>query len=128
MALGALALLGSGGIQEALAEKGLFSTALSTCMEKSQFTADHFRFSLTPNNGSVMIEFGGLTTIEGYVDVDVNIFAYGYKATTQKLDPCKQDWTQLCPMRAGKFPLQKFKIPLDNKTLKIIPGKWSQGL
>ena len=120
LALGALAILG--GATVARAENMLYSQALETCMDKSQFTADKFTFTLSPKNKTVVVSFAGITTIEGFVDVEISLLAYGFKAYTQKLDPCKEKWTQLCPMRAGKMPPIDMRLELDDKTLAMIPG------
>jgi hypothetical protein len=62
-----------------------------------------------------------VSSIQGNVIFDVAISAYGYEFLRRTVDPCKENLAGLCPMTAGKIPLN-FNINVGSDAAKQIPG------
>jgi hypothetical protein len=103
------------------AEPMLISTSLNTCQENSGFTASLFNVVFTPNNGSASVDIVAVSSVEGSVIFDVAVSAYGYQIIRKTVDPCDSDLAGLCPMRAGKIPLN-FNIPVSKDAVGQLPG------
>ncbi|KAI0134728.1 hypothetical protein BJ170DRAFT_213701 [Xylariales sp. AK1849] len=118
--LGPLALLSSlSGL--ATAEPMLSSSSLNTCQEDSSFTASLFNVVYTPNNNTASIDIVATSSVEGNVVFDVAISAYGYQIIRQTVNPCDAGLAGLCPMTAGKIPLN-FNLPVGESAASQIPG------
>ncbi|KAK3370204.1 hypothetical protein B0H63DRAFT_310615 [Podospora didyma] len=104
-----------------LAEPILKSNSLNTCQENSGFTASLFNVIYTPNNNTANVDIVAVSSIQGSVFFDVAISAYGFEFIRQQVDPCKIGLAGLCPMTAGKIPLN-FNLPVDKDAAKQIPG------
>ena len=98
------------------------SNSLNTCMENSQFTANLFDFSLTPDNSSASIEINGFSSISGNIVAIVQVIAYGFTAVNETVNPCNMDLPGFCPMSKGALSLAPSTIPLDASTLKQVPS------
>ncbi|KAK0635627.1 hypothetical protein B0T17DRAFT_503137 [Bombardia bombarda] len=105
----------------ALAEEVLISKSLNTCQENSGFTASLFNVVFTPNNLTVSVDIVAVSSIQGNVKFDFAISAYGYEIIRQTVDPCNADLKGLCPMTAGKIPLN-FNLPIDKDAIGQIPA------
>lgn len=118
--LGPLALLASLPLL-AGAEQLLTSTSLNTCQDDSSFTASLFNVVYTPSNSSASVDIVATSSVEGYVVFDVSISAYGYTFIHKTVDPCTIGLAGLCPMTAGKIPLQ-FVLPVGADAAAQIPS------
>ncbi|KAI1865858.1 hypothetical protein JX265_004564 [Neoarthrinium moseri] len=118
--LGRLALLASLPAFVA-AEPMLTSNSLNTCQDDSSFTASLFNVVYTPNNNSASVDIVATSSVEGNVVFDVAISAYGYQIIRTTVDPCKAGLAGLCPMTAGKIPLN-FNLPVGADAASQIPG------
>ncbi|KAF1734429.1 Flavin carrier protein 2 [Beauveria bassiana] len=108
-------------LSPAHADRKLQSLALSTCQDNSGFSASLFRVTFTPNNNTAFISMVATSSIHGYVNFDVSVQAYGYQIIRQAVDPCKTTLSGLCPMVAGKIPLD-FNLNLGEGAAANIPG------
>ncbi|KAJ6783354.1 hypothetical protein PWT90_04353 [Aphanocladium album] len=108
-------------LSPASAEKKLQSLALSTCQANSGFSASLFNVVFTPNNNTAFVSMVATSSIHGYVNFDVTVTAYGYEIIHQTVDPCKTSLSGLCPMVAGKIPLD-FNLNLGDGAAAQIPG------
>ncbi|KAL2017982.1 hypothetical protein VTK56DRAFT_1362 [Thermocarpiscus australiensis] len=104
-----------------LAEPILQSNSLNACQENSGFSASLFKVVFTPNNNSANVDIVAVSSIEGSVKFDVQISAYGYQIIRTTVDPCTAGLAGLCPMTAGKIPLN-FNLPVGKDAVKQIPG------
>ncbi|KAK0728562.1 hypothetical protein B0T26DRAFT_673073 [Lasiosphaeria miniovina] len=104
-----------------LAEPILSSNSLNTCQDNSGFRASLFNVVYTPNNNTANVDIVAVSSIQGSVIFDVAISAYGYEFIRQKVDPCKVGLAGLCPMTAGKIPLN-FNLPVSADAARQIPG------
>ncbi|KAI1333707.1 hypothetical protein F5Y15DRAFT_410148 [Xylariaceae sp. FL0016] len=102
-------------------EQMLTSNSLNTCQDDSMFTASLFKVVYTPSNGSAAINIVATSSVEGSVVFDIAISAYGYEIIRQKVDPCDTGLAGLCPMTAGKIPLD-FNLPVSDEAASQIPG------
>lgn len=103
------------------ADRKLISNSLSTCSDDSLFTASLFNVVFNPDDGSVNAKIVATSTIQGYVKFDVRIIAYGYEAIHKEIDPCELKLAGLCPMVAGKPPID-FRFDVDKGALGQIPS------
>ncbi|KAK1751235.1 flavin carrier protein 2 [Echria macrotheca] len=107
--------------QPALAEPILQSNSLNTCQENSGFQASLFNVVFTPNNNTANVDIVAVSSIQGSVIFDITISAYGFQITRARVDPCDAGLAGLCPMTAGKIPLN-FNLPVTADAVKQIPG------
>ncbi|KAI1085278.1 TRP-domain-containing protein [Whalleya microplaca] len=103
------------------AEQMLVSNSLNTCQEDSMFTASLFKVVYTPSNNTASINIVATSSVEGSVVFDIAISAYGYEIIRTKVDPCDTGLAGLCPMTAGKIPLD-FNLPVGAAAASQIPG------
>jgi len=104
-----------------LAEPILQSNSLNTCQENSGFQASLFNVKFTPNNNTANVDIVAVSSIQGSVIFDIQISAYGFEITRQQVNPCDAGLAGLCPMTAGKIPLN-FNIPVSASAVKQIPS------
>lgn len=105
----------------AAAEPILQSKSLNTCQENSSFTASLFNVVFTPNNYTANVDIVAVSSVQGSVIFDVMISAYGYQIIRTTVNPCVEGLAGLCPMTAGKIPLN-FNLPVGPDAIKQIPG------
>jgi len=105
----------------AAAEPILQSMSLNACQENSGFSASLFKVTLTPNNKMVNVDIVAVSSVEGYVAFDVLLLAYGFQVIHMVVNPCELGLAGLCPMTAGKIPLN-FNLPVSDEALAQIPG------
>jgi hypothetical protein len=118
----ALWLSALAGVLPAVAEQAMLtSTSLNSCQPNSQFTASLFNVKYTPHNNSAAINVVATSSIEGFVQFDISVVAYGYQIIRQTVNPCNIGLAGLCPMTAGKIPL-KFNLDVDPSAQSQIPG------
>lgn len=104
------------------AERKLSSTALSTCMENSGFSATFFNVTFTPDDGQLYFHINGQSLITGNVRARATVRAYGFKVLETILDPCKTEGLSgLCPMQATPIEIE-FTQTIDADTVKDLPG------
>ncbi|KAK3327807.1 hypothetical protein B0T19DRAFT_441751 [Cercophora scortea] len=99
----------------------LQSNSLNTCQENSGFTASLFKVIFTPNNNTASVDIIAVSSIQGSVVFDFAISAYGYEIIRKTVNPCDTGLAGLCPMTAGKIPLN-FNLPVSPEALGQIPG------
>ncbi|KAG7288614.1 hypothetical protein NEMBOFW57_004968 [Staphylotrichum longicolle] len=105
----------------ALAEPILQSNSLNACQANSGFTASLFKVVFTPNNNTANVDIVAVSSVQGKVVFDVLISAYGFQIIRTKVDPCDTGLAGLCPMTAGKIPLN-FNLNIDPKALAQVPS------
>lgn len=105
----------------ALAENLIESQSLNPCQENSSFTATLFNVLFTPNNGTLAFTVNGVSSINGYVTAEIDVIAYGYKALSQTIDPCKANLEGMCPMRPGQINI-KSNIQVGHDVVSKIPS------
>jgi len=80
-----------------------------------------FDVNFFADNATLDIEIKGVSSIKGYVNITMRVYAYGYLAYEHIMNPCDTDLTGLCPMNQGNIPL-KSTTPLDSSDIAKIPG------
>ncbi|EEH36557.1 DUF907 domain-containing protein [Paracoccidioides lutzii Pb01] len=105
------------------------SRSLNPCQDNSNFTASLFKVVLTPENNTLYVEIVGVSSISGFITADVELFAYGYSALKQSINPCNLkglDLKGLCPMQTGsidnKFNVQNLSPDFLNKVPTVAYG------
>ncbi|KAK4225898.1 hypothetical protein QBC38DRAFT_249835 [Podospora fimiseda] len=116
-ALASLATL----ISPVASEPVLQSSSLNNCQERSGFQASLFKVIFTPNNNTANIDVVAVSSVQGKVIFDITLWAYGFEVIRTKIDPCNTDLAGLCPMTAGKIPLN-FNIDVPKEALKQVPS------
>ncbi|EWC46583.1 hypothetical protein DRE_04070 [Drechslerella stenobrocha 248] len=86
-------------------EKMISSSSLAACMADSKFTVSQFDVLYTPGNASLQYSFLGTSSIESKVFIALEIIVYGFSAYSMMIDPCREGFTSLCPMKAGPVNL-----------------------
>lgn len=99
----------------------LKSSALLSCMDNSQFTASKFDVGLYPDNKTVTFDISAISTIEDKITANIQVIAYGIKIVDEKIDACKLNLKQLCPLSSGHFDVNSHKT-LNKDILGKIPG------
>ncbi|KAK4121031.1 TRP-domain-containing protein [Parathielavia appendiculata] len=105
----------------ALAEPILQSNSLNACQENSGFTASLFKVVFTPNNNTANVDIVAVSSVQGSVVFDVSIRAYGYEIIRKEVNPCDAGLAGLCPMTAGKIPLN-FNLAVGKDAISQIPS------
>lgn len=108
-------------VSPVLAEPVLESYSLNSCQENSGFQASLFKVKFFPNKNTANVDIAAVSSVEGYVRFDVSIRAYGYEFVKLDINPCETDLKGLCPMTAGKIPLN-FTVPITGDAVSKIPG------
>lgn len=103
------------------AEQILTSSSLNACQENSGFTASLFNVVFKPSAKKAEINIIAVSSIQGSVVFDVSISAYGYEFIRRTVDPCTAGLAGLCPMTAGKIPLN-FNLDVSPQAISQIPG------
>jgi hypothetical protein len=103
------------------AEQILQSSSLNSCQENSGFSASLFKVVLTPNNNTANVDIVAVSSVEGHVIFDISISAYGYEIIRTPVNPCDAGLAGLCPMTAGKIPLN-FNLPVTPEAISQIPS------
>lgn len=103
------------------AEPMLTSSSLNTCQDDSSFTASLFNVVYTPNNNSASVDIVATSSVEGKVVFDISLSAYGYQIVRQTVNPCDIGLSGMCPMTAGKIPLN-FNLDVGDEAVSQIPG------
>jgi hypothetical protein len=120
----ALSVLGA-LVSPIAAEDVLQSSSLTTCQENSGYQASVFSVVFTPKNNTAAIHLVSMSTIQGYVNFDISITAYGYEIIRKTVDPCSADLAKslggLCPMSAGKTE-NPFNLEIPPSAVSQIPG------
>ncbi|KAK2069521.1 hypothetical protein P8C59_004096 [Phyllachora maydis] len=99
----------------------LQSNSLNTCQDNSGFTASLFNVVFTSNNNSAAVDIIAVSSIQGSVMFDISITAYGYQIIRKTVDPCTAGLAGLCPMTAGKIPLN-FNLQVSADAVAQLPG------
>ena len=105
----------------ASAERLIESNSLNPCQDNSSFTATLFNVIFTPDNGSFAFDVVGVSSINGFVEAEIDVIAYGYQALHQTIDPCKSNLEGMCPMRPGQINI-KSNFPVDASVVAQIPS------
>lgn len=107
----------------AASERIITSTSLNPCQEDGLFTAQLFNVVFTPDNGSLLVNMKGVSSISGNVIADFQIIAYGFNAYQATLNPCKTAGLEgMCPMNAGPLQIPPFNLPIPQDVIKQIPS------
>lgn len=107
----------------AASERIITSTSLNPCQTDGLFTAQLFNVDFTPDNGTLLVNIKGVSSISGNVIADFQIIAYGYNALQRTLDPCKTAGLEgMCPMNAGPIDIPPFNIPIGQDVIRQIPS------
>lgn len=104
------------------------SKALTLCQDSNNFTATYFNVRYTPDNGSLVVGFDGVSAISGFVEATIILDAYGYTALEKTFNPC--DYSPklkgLCPMNTGEMNITDAPLDVGTDLVDQIPGEFSQ--
>lgn len=103
------------------AEDMLTSTSLKACQQNNQFSASLFDVAFTPGNSTLSFNIVGTSTVKGYVNIELAVYAYGYKAYTKYINPCDEHYDGLCPMQIAPVVVNS-NAQIDPESLAKIPG------
>lgn len=103
------------------ADNYLKSTSITSCQDSDIFSASVFDAIFTTNNNTLTYNIKGVSTVSGYITVDIYVYAYGYKAWQHTLDPCEQDLKGLCPMQVAPLNIDS-NLVLSDSDVSQIPG------
>ena len=97
--------------------------SLNSCQDNSGFTASLFNVVFTPDNGTLVFNVIGVSSIAGFITAEVEIIAYGYEIKKQRFDPCnlKSQLGGLCPMASGQINIAT-NTQISSDVIKGIPG------
>ena len=117
-----LSLLAATTIPYTSATKIIQSFSLNPCQENDGFTASLFDISFFPDNGTLNYNVNGISTINGNIIANVQVFAYGYLAYNATINPCMVDvLSGLCPMTPGPIPIHS-NSQVPKSAYSQVPG------
>lgn len=103
------------------AENIIEASALFTCMDNSLVSANYFKVSFSPNNRTVTYDVSIASDVQGYVQAEVEVYAYGIKIITENIDPCKVNIGSFCPLVPGALDIQS-SSQIKASIINDIPG------
>lgn len=103
------------------AKRNLIATSLVTCMENSQISANTIDIVFDPDDGSLHYSLDVVTTVDSYVYVDIDVYAYGFKVITKSFDVCSLNWKQFCPLHPGTIQIDSIEY-VSKEYIDMIPG------
>lgn len=106
----------------AMALKQIGSDALKSCMTNSQFTASRFDIKFFPDNGTANIDMKAISNLDGNITGTITLKAYGIEVVNQKVDFCKNNMQQLCPIAKGNFDFSTTISDIGKDIVGQIPG------
>lgn len=99
----------------------LYSRSIGVCSQDSKVYPKYFNVTLNPEKGVLDYDVDLDTNIEGKIDVEVFVYAYGFKAIQESVDVCGLNLRQFCPMHKGDLQVHG-NYHLSKSIIKKIPG------
>ncbi|ODV73240.1 transient receptor potential ion channel family protein [Cyberlindnera jadinii NRRL Y-1542] len=99
----------------------LKASSLVTCMENSQLSASYFSVEFNPDDKSLHYTLDFTTEVSDYIIADVDVYAYGFKIITKRIDTCSLTWKQFCPLYPGSVEVDSIEY-IDDEYADQIPG------
>lgn len=103
-------------------QKLLGANALVPCMGLRTVTANQFSVLYDHVTKTIYYNASVEVTFSGYVYADIELYVYGYRAISERVDPCSgTSLRQLCPLNTGAIDIQSNSV-LTSSITKHIPG------
>ena len=104
------------------ASKMLQSDSLNPCQDNDGFTASLFSVIFDANTGLLSYNVSAISTINGKIIANLQIFAYGYLAYNTTINPCTSSaLSSLCPMNPGPITINS-NNQVPSSVANYIPG------
>lgn len=103
------------------AKRVLKASSLVTCMENSLLSASYFDVIFNPDDGSLHYTLDFTSEISDYIIADVDVYAYGFKIISRKIDLCSLNWKQFCPLFPGSVEVDSIEY-ISKEYISQIPG------
>lgn len=105
------------------ADQLLGASALVPCMDTTTVTASQFSILYNHNTRTVYYNASVNVAFSGYVYADIELWVYGLKAISSKINPCSGDteFRELCPLTTGAIDIQSNSV-LSKSITKHLPG------
>ncbi|GMM52902.1 flavin adenine dinucleotide transporter [Starmerella bacillaris] len=101
-------------------EKQLQTSALLSCQQSTEFSAQKFDITFYPSNRSAQVDVEFTSAIDGNFTVDLVVYAFGINIFTTSISGCDISDT-ICPISPGRFDVST-NLTLPEKYTKEIPG------
>lgn len=105
----------------AVSARSLTAQSLVTCMENSLLSASFFEVVFDPDTRALHYTLDLNSEVNGYIFVDVDVYAYGFKIITKSIDACSLSWKQFCPLFPGDVEIDSVEY-ISEEYVKMIPG------
>jgi hypothetical protein len=109
------------------AERLIESKSLNPCLDNSNLTTTLFNVLFTPDNRTLAINIVCVSSINGKVTADAEVYAYGKSILKQTLDPCdpanKESMGGFCPMNTGTIKNKFNFVDLSDDVINAVPGR-----
>lgn len=102
------------------AERLLETSALLSCQESTEFSAQKFDVVFYPSNSSASIDIEFTSAIDGNFTVDLVVYAFGIQIFSTSVSGCDISET-ICPISPGRFDVAT-NLTLPSKYTSNIPG------
>lgn len=99
----------------------LQAQSLVTCMENSLLSASFFEVEFNPDDRSLHYTLDFSSEVNDYIIADIDVYAYGFKIISKKLDMCSLSWKQFCPLYPGQVEIDSIEY-ISEEYVKQIPG------
>lgn len=90
-------------------------------MENSLLSASYFDVVFNPDDGSLHYTLDFTSEVSDYIIADIDVYAYGFKIITKKLDLCSLNWKQFCPLFPGTVEVDSIEY-ISDEYVNMIPG------
>lgn len=101
------------------AKRNLIATSMVACMQNSLLTSNSFDVIFNPDDTSLHYTLDLTTEIDSYIIADIDVYAYGFKIITKKVDLCDINWKQFCPTHPGRIEIESIEYISKDLTEEI---------
>lgn len=84
-------------------------------------SADYFNVAFTPNNRTLSYDVSMTSEVKGYVTALIEVYAYGFKVITERVNPCTINIGSLCPLISGNIDINANSV-ISADIINSIPG------
>lgn len=112
--------LGSVLLQQINARE-LYAKALVPCDNTNSISAKTFKVTFNPLTKQLNYNLDLDTSINGYINATIDVYAYGFKIISKTIDLCSMSFKQFCPLYSGEVIVDSTET-IDASYVKEIPG------
>jgi hypothetical protein len=90
-------------------------------MENSLLSASYFEVVFNPDDRSLHYTLDFTSEVSDYIIADIDVYAYGFKIISKRIDMCSLTWKQFCPLYPGQVEVESVEY-ISEEYVSQIPG------